>query len=99
MSNVLSEILFERIKQEQEWGEQNHPDGTGNYIWTFNATQAKLRNEDLKSVGELSFLEILYEEVMEAFAETDPKKLRDELIQVAAVAVCWIESIDRRDKE
>lgn len=32
----------------------------------------------------------------EALAESDPARLRAELVQVAAVAVCWIEAIDRR---
>jgi len=31
-----------------------------------------------------------------AIAERDPAKLRAELIQVAAVAVQWIQAIDRR---
>lgn len=39
---------------------------------------------------------ILLEEVYEALAEANPAKLRAELIQVAAVAVAWIEAIDRR---
>ena len=42
---------------------------------------------------------ILTEEVGEAakeVLEVDVKKLRVELIQVAAVAVAWIESLDRR---
>ncbi|MFI1165600.1 hypothetical protein ACH4UM_18790 [Streptomyces sp. NPDC020801] len=36
------------------------------------------------------------EEALEALAEDDPGKLRAELVQVAAVAVAWIEAIDRR---
>lgn len=40
---------------------------------------------------------VLLEEVYEALAESDPAKLRTELVQVAAVAVAWIESIDRRE--
>jgi hypothetical protein len=39
---------------------------------------------------------VLLEEVYEALAEDDPAKLRTELLQVAAVAVAWIEAIDRR---
>jgi hypothetical protein len=42
------------------------------------------------------WLLILLEEVFEALVETDPAKLRAELVQVAAVAVAWIEAIDRR---
>jgi hypothetical protein len=46
--------------------------------------------------GYLDWLHILREEVAEAFAESDPAKLRAELVQVAAVAVNWVEAIDRR---
>jgi hypothetical protein len=42
---------------------------------------------------------VLLEEVYEALAETDPAKLRAELIQVAAVAMTWAEAIDRRQIE
>jgi hypothetical protein len=45
--------------------------------------------------GEVTWLDILLEEVAEAFAESDLVKLRTELIQVAAVAVRWVEAIDR----
>ncbi len=40
---------------------------------------------------------VLLEEVYEALAESDPAKLRAELVQVAAVAVTWVEAIDRRE--
>ncbi|MBD3753439.1 MAG: hypothetical protein IE935_13740 [Micrococcales bacterium] len=48
--------------------------------------------------GELTWRDILLEEVFEAFAEEDPARLRAELIQVAAVATQWVEAIDRRSK-
>ena len=28
-ANVLREVGIERVLQDQKWGEQNHPDGTG----------------------------------------------------------------------
>jgi hypothetical protein len=34
--------------------------------------------------------------VEEAFAESDPTKLRAELIQVAAICAAWIHDIDQR---
>jgi hypothetical protein len=42
---------------------------------------------------------ILLEEVFEALAEDDPVLLRGELVQIAAVAVQWVEEIDRRLEE
>jgi hypothetical protein len=45
--------------------------------------------------GRGTYRHILAEEVAEAFAESGPAKLRAELVQVAAVAVAWVEKIDR----
>jgi hypothetical protein len=46
--------------------------------------------------GTTTWKHILREEFLEAMAEEDPEQLREELVQVAAVAVAWIEAIDRR---
>jgi hypothetical protein len=43
-----------------------------------------------------SWMRILREEVAEAFAAADPERLRAELIQIAAVAVNWADTISRR---
>lgn len=46
--------------------------------------------------GSVTFEHILTEEWAEAMAESNPARLRAELIQVAAVAVQWVEAIDHR---
>lgn len=46
--------------------------------------------------GTVTWLDITLEEFAEAIAESDPVKLRTELIQLAAVAQQWAEAIDRR---
>ena len=96
-AGVIQEIHLERHLQDQKWGEQNHPDGTDK---TFKdiADEARVVADMSAKQNRLTWFKILNEEVMEAFAEEDPKKLRAELIQVAAVAVAWIEAIDRRNK-
>lgn len=53
--------------------------------------------EALKSRAAESWFEVLYEEVWEVAAETDPKRLRAELLQVACVALNWIGVIDAND--
>jgi hypothetical protein len=100
---ILSEILRERTRQDQKWGEQNHPDGTGpQHVWVFTGPAAfvaeSVRSECQRKAadGFCTWLDILLEEAAEAFAESDSAKLREELIQVAAVAVSWVEAIDRR---
>lgn len=108
---VAEEVIGERLRQDQQWGEQGHPDGIHPGInWATEIAPAFERGDvavQIASIarkecqraarqGEVTWLKILREEVAEAFAETDPVKLRAELLQVAAVAVAWIEAIDRR---
>ena len=94
--DILPEIAAERARQDAKWGEQNHPDGTGMLGDLGRANRAKMACNSAASNGTLTYRHILDEEVREAFAEYDPAKLRAELVQVAAVAVAWIECIDRR---
>jgi hypothetical protein len=93
---VLSEVLAERIQQDAKWGEQNHPDNTGSRFYVERAIAAR-RNCQLAATNDTTAWDlVLLEEVYEALAEGRPEQLRAELVQVAAVAVAWIEAIDRR---
>jgi hypothetical protein len=101
LSKVLTQIAIEREKQDEKWGQQNHPDGTqpgglGRYRTSLKLDLARDLYAAAEGGGDLTWIEILGEEVAEAFAEPDPQLLRAELLQVAAVAVAWIECIDRR---
>lgn len=91
---VLPEIADERERQDEKWGEQNHPDGTGPG-YRAAAFEARQRCDRAARLGLVTYKDILEEEVYEAFAETDVDELRAELIQVAAVAVAWIDKLDR----
>lgn len=103
MAAVLSEIEAERMEQHARWGEQNHPDVTVLYdkdVMGAVADAAREQTEIASRVGQLSYKHILEEEWCEAMAELhDPEALRAELVQVAAVAVAWIETLDRRKGE
>ena len=93
---VLQEVAEEREAQHAKWGEQNPPDGTGK---PGDIDMANIAREACRvkfEQGEGTWSAILDEEFFEAMAESDPLLLRDELLQVAAVAVAWIEAIDRR---
>ncbi|WP_225859144.1 hypothetical protein [Streptomyces albicerus] len=96
LSSVLAEIRAERARQDAKWGEQNHPDGTGSKPQREAAGLARMACEDAFASGYGTWCHVLFEEVWEALAESDPAKLRAELVQAAAVAVNWIEAIDRR---
>lgn len=106
-AGVLTEVAQERAAQEAKWGQQNHPNGTGPYVLGDVLTNgghryavglarwAKARTDLLAESGRCTYEAILTEEWAEALAESDPTRLRAELVQVAAVAVAWIEKIDR----
>ena len=112
--NICVEIADERVRQDDKWGEQNHPDGTG-VDWLAMITPAfgsRMEEVDPELIsklakntceryalkGQLTFLHIALEEIAEAFAETDEQALRAELVQAAAVLVNWIGAIDRRKR-
>jgi NTP pyrophosphatase (non-canonical NTP hydrolase) len=61
--------------------------------------QEKIYKQLNDSARDVSWFGILMEEVYEAFAETDPAKQREEMVQVAAVAVQIIKCLDRRMEE
>lgn len=63
-----------------------------------DATMARRVCDDAFAAGNGTMAHILTEEVAEAIAESDPKHLRDELLDVAAFACKWIEAIDIKAK-
>ncbi|WP_280407498.1 hypothetical protein [Nocardia brasiliensis] len=93
---VSEDVLTERARQDARWGQQDHPDGTGGKAAGDQASTARAECEQAARHGRLTFRHILAEEVFEAFAETDPAKLRAELVQVAAVAQAWVAKLDRQ---
>jgi len=94
--SVLAEVDAERVRQDERWGEQNHPDGTGSRTRATIAELARKACQQAAAEGTVTWRHILAEEVAEAHACADTAALRAELVQVAAVAVNWIEAIDRR---
>ncbi|HEU5029092.1 MAG TPA: nucleoside triphosphate pyrophosphohydrolase [Spirillospora sp.] len=95
LEKVLADITAERAAQDRMWGVQEFPDGTGP-AFAGEADKAKDDCADAWTRGELTWRHVLAEEFHEALAETDPGPLRNELVQTAAVAVKWIQSLDRR---
>ena len=95
-AGVLREVLAERRRQDARWGEQNHPNGTGYRYLREQADKARRECDTAAETGRVTWRLVLREEYREALACTDPAELREELLQVAAVAVVWIEALDRR---
>jgi hypothetical protein len=109
---VLSDVAEERHRQRQRYGlNRDLEDGTGPDVrWLAGAgreldlsTAAALEGS-LRAVyeqheqrhGRPTWRHLVLEEVAEAFAESDPVRLRAELLQVAALAVSWVETLDAR---
>jgi hypothetical protein len=95
-NGVLAEVAAERIRQNEKWGEQNHPDGTGDPGTSDMANIMRGACQAAAARGQLTWNDVITEEIAEANAESDPTRLRAELVQIAAVAVAWAEAIDRR---
>src|SRR5581483_7213285 len=93
---VLGEVSGERDRQEAKFPEQELPDGTAENGDVELASAARWACDRAAADGSLTWRHILKEEFREALAESDPVLLRAELVQVAAVAVRWVEAIDRR---
>jgi hypothetical protein len=96
---ALYQIAEERARQDAKFPDQVLPSGTGG-SWSeahYRALLAIMRNinDGHAESDEATWESILAEEFFEAMLESDPGKLREELIQVAAVAVRWVENIDR----
>lgn len=84
---VSSEVTEERIRQDKKWGEQNHNDSRWSHIL------GEEYGEAMEGVNVLTFDP---DTVMWDERTSTINHLREELIQVAAVAVAWVECIDRR---
>lgn len=85
LARVLGEVADERDRQDAKWGgpehDDRHRDGTGSGVMATAGT---------------TWHHILSAHAAAAFAESDPARLRVELVQVAAVVVAWVQAIDRR---
>lgn len=98
---VLGDVLEERERQDDRWGEQNHPSffadtrKRGKWWAKVTADRWKEDNTDRAGGGTLAWDGIALEEVYEALAEDDGPELYAELIQTAAVFANWAECLRR----
>lgn len=93
---VRVEIFQERERQIEKHGDEDlRPPGTWRRRWAQEVVADFRQLEERHPSYEFDFGEVLLEEVCEALAERDPRRIREELLQVAAVAVRWMQSIDR----
>jgi hypothetical protein len=107
MGEVLRLVAAERAAQEARYTTNDVlRDGTGPdsyWLLPYTSGNAQQIEEDLraeyesKTQAELpSWMLLVREEVAEAFRESDPARLQEELIQVAALCVSWVERLRAR---
>lgn len=104
--NILAEVASERIRQDAKWGPQDHAsvlstadvgaDSLAAFYRVPTEERAKATCERRFANGIGTYADIAVEEFSEAVCAPDDDARRAELVQVAAVAVAWIEAIDRR---
>lgn len=111
--NVLSDVRAERARQFARYGtNEDLLDGTGPGVeWLGDVVGPGLMADEIQlalrksyerheaEYGKPTFMHLVLEEMAEAFQENSPRRLREELLQVAALAVSWIEKIDARIPE
>lgn len=96
--DVLAAVAHERRRQEEKHGPApvDRPDGTGMEGLKVLRDWAQRQTDERAEAGTLTWLHILQEEYYEALAERGEIALEVELIQVAATAVSWVETIRER---
>ena len=92
---IITDIRAERDRQDARWGKQMHPNGTSIKFKPL-ADAARNACQKADANGQVTWMHIFREEAWEAMSETDRDKLRAELVQVGAVVVNWIETLDEQ---
>jgi hypothetical protein len=96
---ILGEVDDERRRQIAKWGDQSHRHvAYGGVSLTYWREERDIAQQDCDSTSleDISWEQILLEEVTEALAEPDWPKRRQELIQVMAVCLAEIEDGDTK---
>ena len=93
---IVQDVREERGRQDLQFGRQLHPNGT-NVKYKPLADSARNATRKADADGQQTWFNIAREEFWESMAETDPKRLRAELIQLIAVGVAWVEAIDEQN--
>jgi hypothetical protein len=92
---IFKTIAEERKRQNEKWGEQNHPMLDVPFT-TEGMLQGQCTYKQLNdSMKDCCWFTILMEEIYESFSETDPAKQREEMVQVGAVVEQIIEYLER----
>jgi hypothetical protein len=105
---VLEKVFDERVRQVARYGHNDDlDDGTGSeaeWLQPLSDFPARTIEYELREEyenhemvhGKPTWMHLVREEIAESFAEDDPERLTAELLQVAALCVSWVETIEKR---
>lgn len=112
MKNIIEEIQNEVIRQHEKWGQQNHPSLDQILLGRPGSctpqrmceeyeipteSRAKQKCDIASNRKGITWGHIAVEELSEVISAFNSKARREELIQLAAVCISWIDSIDRNE--
>ncbi len=103
---IFNEFSEERTRQHEKFGEQNIPSVTPGLSPKELAERYEIPTEErakktykhYEDKGEQTYADIVIEELAEVIYAPNEKLRREELVQLGACIVQWIESIDRNNK-
>lgn len=95
---IVEDVRAERARQVEQWGKQNHPNGTSMKFKPL-ADSARHSCQMADASGAVTWMHISREEFFEVLAATDRADLRKELVQLIAVGMAWVENLDEVDAE
>lgn len=99
---LIAKVEAECARQHEKWGVQDHPlhggkkPKAGVDEWFARSLAWKRNNDARVEAGTLGWDSILLEEVYEALAEVDSGAVEEEIVQVIAVCVTLLDSIERQ---
>lgn len=98
VAEILADVADERLRQLRMWGVQRHLDlsPTTRRDAPFVEARTRAYNQDAANDGVSTWDGILLEEVYEALNAPTPELMAKELVEVAAVAVAWVEDLRSR---
>lgn len=100
---VAAEILAAHARNRAARGESDYPsvialqpgNPTCRVYHIPSAAECKQRLETIGGRGSIAWTDIMLERFSDAVAAPDEFRRREDLVQIAAIAMEWIESIDR----
>jgi hypothetical protein len=90
IADLQREQRQEIVRQDAKWGDQTGMrNGTGGPLLRMLSNAVRELTQSLAAHGQCTWLNVLEEEEREAFAEDDPVRIYEELVQVEAVSMQW----------